>query len=129
MLVAPRFGRQEVRLLHDQTSFDDSADDLLGASVNTESHQGALVWFSVGGSYNGTVHFEASPDGGVRWFPIYTEPLSDPSTGLTSATPTEDELYITPLPHIMEYRVRMEGGTQGSLTVHARFIPDYGGGR
>lgn len=129
MLATPRFGRQNVRLLHDETAFDSNADDLLGMSANTESHQGALIWFSIEGGYNGTVHFEASPDGGVRWFPIYTELLSDPSTGLTSTIPSESHLYITPLPHIMEYRVRMEGGNQGALTVHARFIPDYGRGR
>lgn len=113
--------------LHTATAFDAAASALAGATFNVAQYAAVLVWFDPGGSYDGTALFEVSPDAGTTWFPIDGEALNDRAVPIPSvASPTDAVLYRISVPSFNQFRVRMSGGSQGTLTVYAQ--PVYGGG-
>jgi hypothetical protein len=108
----------DVVTLQNETAYN--AATLTGTAYPTGSQNTALVWFTLGGSYDGTATFETSPDGGTSWFGIQAEALSAIGTYVSSlAPPTATPLYRIRVPAYTLLRVRMSGGTQGTLTVKA----------
>ena len=113
--------------LHTTTAFNAAASALAGSALSVSQFDAVLVWFEIGGAYDGTAIFEISPDAGVTWFPIDGEALNDRNVPIPSvASPGEATLYRVSVPSLTQFRVRMNGGSQGTLTVYAQ--PVYGGG-
>lgn len=110
----------EVIILHSATAFNAAADVLLGADVEVGTYPAVLVWFTPGGSYDGTATFQVSPDDGSTWFAIDGRAISTIETPINAlASPGATTLYIIPVPSGCRFRVAMSGGTQGTLTVEA----------
>lgn len=109
-----------VETLHSSTAYDADADDLNGASLETNNFTCALVWFTPGSSYDGTATFQVSPDDGATWFAIDGYAASTIETPINAvASPGATTLYLVPVPTDCLFRVQMSGGTQGTLTVEA----------
>ena len=109
--------------LHDGTAFDASAATLKGAEIQTERFPAVLVWFTPAASYDGTVYFEISPDDGTTWFETSAYITDSVFVLVTSvAAPVATDLYVALVPSDNVFRVRMSGGSQGSLTVEAQKV-------
>jgi len=104
--------------LQDATAYN--ASTLTGTTLPTRLFNTALVWFTLGASYDGTATFEISPDNGTTWFGIQAEALSAIGTYVSAlAPPTATPLYRIRVPATSVLRVRMSGGSVGTLTVQA----------
>lgn len=101
-----------------------NASDLTGTTVNFRNYNAALVWFVPASSYDGTANFEISPDAGATWFGTTAYYTADASRTLVAsiATPVSTRLYVCAGSENSVLRVRMSGGSQGSLTVKAKLI-------
>ena len=110
-------------ILHQGTAFDASATLLKGAETQTERFPAVLVWFTPAASYDGTVYFEISPDGGTTWFETSAYITDSIFTMVTSViAPIATDLYVALVPSDNIFRVRMSGGTQGTLTVESQKV-------
>lgn len=108
-----------VLTLQSATTFN--AANLNGTAIATQKFPAVLVWFTPGASYDGTANLEISPDDGATWFPIDGYAVSVIETPLnTVASPAAATLYVVLVPADCLFRVRMSGGTQGTLTVEAK---------
>jgi hypothetical protein len=115
--------KTKIHTLQDNTAYN--ASSLNGSIKKVSDFKAVWVWFTPVGGYDGTVHFEISPDGGTTWFATSAYDPSDRTTAVTTvASPVANESYIVPMPSYSHVRVRMSGGTAGSLTVYLRLI-DY----
>ena len=104
--------------LHAATAFDAAADALKGEVIETDGAPNPLVWFAPADAYDGTATFEISPDGGTTWCPIDGYAVSAIETPINAvASPVANVLYVVPVPVGCQFRVRMSGGSVGSLTV------------
>lgn len=103
--------------LHLATAYD--ASDLNGLAIPTERFPAVLVWFTPS-SYDGTAYFEISPDDGATWFAASGYATDDVFTMITSvASPVATTLYVVLVPSDNDFRVRLAGGSAGTLTVEA----------
>ncbi len=110
-------------ILHDGTAYNASAALLKGVEIKTERFPAVLVWFTPAASYDGTVYFEISPDNGTTWFETSAYLTDSIFAMVTSvATPVATDLYVVLVPSDNQFRVRMSGGTQGSLTVESQKV-------
>src|SRR5581483_7783654 len=78
-----------------------------GSSVSLALYGSASVAIQVGGTWNGTVVFEKSSDGGTTWFPLAVKP--DGATGtVTSLTASDNKAYLffAPVGGVTNVRVR-----------------------
>lgn len=117
----------QVFTLHDNTAFDAATEALKGRMLTTQAYQIAWCWFTPT-AYNGTVNFELSPDGGVTWFPTEAFALSNRGTKITTLpSPTNGVVYGIILPQIATVRLRMSGGSAGTLIAKCR-LSDYQAG-
>lgn len=109
--------------LHEETAFNADAETLEGKPQLVSDYQAVWLWFVPADSYDGTVFFEISPDGGETWFAVQGY-QPDARTTLISnlASPDTDDGVIIPMPDFSHFRARMNGGSQGSLTVNARLV-------
>lgn len=97
-----------------------NASDLNGTAIGVSNHPAVLVWFTPAGSYDGTANFEVSPDGATTFFAVEAQSLAASATkASTVASPGATTAYLVYVPSMTDFRVRMSGGTQGSLTVKA----------
>jgi hypothetical protein len=114
---------QKIRIfaLHRHTQWYMDDDQLAGKQQLIPEFDVFTVWFEPENSYNGTVFFETSPDGCVTWFPIQGVSSAVLDVLVDSvATPTSGVYYIVYVPSWCHFRVRMEGGTQGSLSAFGK---------
>ena len=125
MPTDPNFDARSQKLkvfdLQDETAFDNS--DLNGKTQLISNFDTIWLWFIPGGSYDGTVNFEISPDGGVTWFPVQGfQPNAQSTLATNVASPTTSISFMIHVPDYSHFRARMSGGSQGTLTVKARLI-------
>ncbi len=107
------------RELHTNTAYNAASDALNGEVVIADSAIAVMVWFDTT-SYNGTANFEVSPDE-ISWFPLSGFAMDAQTTLISSlATPGETKLYLFQVPAYCRFRVKLSGGSAGSLTVKAR---------
>jgi len=110
----------DIITLQDNTAFD--AADLNGTPVATKLYQAWLIWFDTT-LYDGTATWEFSPDGGTTWLGIEAVALSNSTTLVTSkASPADTDAYLIHVPSHGALRVRMSGGSAGSLYVYGRGV-------
>lgn len=111
----------QIFTLQDAVAFN--AADLNGKTQLVSSYEVVWMWFVPDGGYDGTVFFEASPDGGVTWLAVQGVQPNALGTLITNiASPTATDSVYVPIPTFSHIRARMDGGTQGSLTVFARLV-------
>lgn len=107
-----------VQVLQTATAYN--ASDLTGVAISTLNAGAILVWFTPAASYDGVANFEVSPNGGTTWFGVESQSLATSATkASTVSSPGAVILYTIAVPSGCLFRVRMSGGTQGSLTVSA----------
>lgn len=96
---------------------------VLTGTVKAVSNDGIVwVWFTPTGSYDGTVNFEISPNGGTNWFPTQASATGTVATLVTTvASPVAATSYFVHVPAFCNFRARMSGGTQGALTIKGKY--------
>lgn len=110
-----------VYTLHDDTAYDAAGALLDGESLPIAQSNVVWLWFVALGSYDGDVDFEISPDGGVTWFPASGSLDTSFGTFVNGvSSPVDSASYFIYTPSWCQFRARMSGGTQGSLTVYAK---------
>ena len=109
-------------VLQDTVPFD--ASDLNGTAAPTERYYHMLVWFSAS-AYDGVATPEISPDDGDTWFNLVWSTL-DNLDSIRNNTDTFDDIYIAEIPSDCLFRVRMSGGSAGSLSVSAQGSQNQG---
>ena len=93
----------------------------VGTAIPTQNSVGMSVWFVPASAYDGTANFEVSPDNGTTWFAIEMQSAAASATKATTvASPAATTLYIAAVPTDCLFRVRLSGGTVGTLTVYAK---------
>ncbi len=122
MVVDTRPQKIAVFNIHDATEFDADSAILNGSTHKVSENNSVWVWFE-SDSYDGTVYFEVSPNGGDHWFPIQGFELNDFSTLVVSvASPADADSYVIRVPTYSTVRIRMSGGTTGTLSVYLRNV-------
>lgn len=122
-LLEARSQKLNIFTLHSETNFNAAAEDLNGKVQLISSYDAVWLWFEPAGSYDGTVFFEISPDGGDTWFGLQGYNLSARTTLISNiASPGSTDSVVIPVPKYTNFRARMNGGSQGSLTVTARLV-------
>lgn len=92
-----------------------------GTAIPTQNSVGMMVWFTPAAAYDGTANFEVSPNDGTTWFAIEMQSAAASATKATTvASPGATILYIAAVPTNCLFRVRLSGGTVGTLTVYAK---------
>jgi hypothetical protein len=110
----------QIYTLHSATAYNASAALLDGSSIPAINHPLVIIWFTPAGSYDGTANLEISPND-TTWFAIDGAAVDDLATPTSAiASPAATKLYRVQVPSLCSLRVRMSGGTQGSLSVFAR---------
>lgn len=118
-----RAQKVQIFQLHDGTAYNASTTLLAGKYQLVSDYKAIWVWFVPAGSYDGTVNFETSPDGGATWFSIQGFATDDVGTLVTSvAAPVSTDSYMIYTPTYSHFRARMSGGTTGSLSAYARLV-------
>lgn len=111
----------DIYTLHTTTAFNAATEALKGAAIPTLNAGAMLIWFTPASSYDGTANFEVSPDNGTTWFAIEMQSAAASATkASTLASPGATVMYIVNTPSDALFRVRLSGGTQGTLTVKAK---------
>lgn len=106
--------------LHNATAFD--AADLNGSTIAITD--AALFWLVPADDYDGIVNFEISPDSGTTWFGVEAQDLTSKSKESLVSPPRAGRIYQISIPGT--FRLRMSGGTQGSLSAYAELISENG---
>lgn len=107
--------------LHSTTATNSDATTLKGLTVVPGGHNAIILWFGPLSSYDGTVNYEYSPNGGTDWYAIEARDVAAIGTATTTfATPTTTASRIVVLPAGVVFRTRLSGGTQGTLSVYGR---------
>ena len=107
---------------HDSSAYN--ASDLNGAHHNSQSYDVAVIWAVPASSYDGVLNFELSPDNGTTWLSAEVSKIED-STDLASTftfSGSATEGFIMILPEAFKIRVRLSGGTAGSVSVYGRIV-------
>jgi len=104
--------------LHNATAYNAGTEALKGQTLAVGSAKAAVIQFAAAGGYDGAVTVEISPDAGTTWFGIQAESLAAVGTYVSSITSFTSE-YRVLVPANVDLRVRMSGGSTGSLTVDA----------
>lgn len=119
LVVAPQ--KYRVFTLHDATAYNATTALLKGTTQVIPDFNVVWVWFAPTGSYDGTVTFEISPDGGTTWFGAQGSTTATLATLVaTVASPVAATSYLVYVPAWSNFRARMSGGTQGALSVYCR---------
>lgn len=109
----------DVKTLHSATAYNDTPN-LAGKTLDIGNAPVVLVWFVPAASYDGTANLEISPDDGATWFAVDGRALSALETYTNAiASPAATAAYVVSVPADCLFRVRLSGGTQGTLTVKA----------
>ena len=103
-----------------QNATNFNAASLTGNQLSTGNNSSIMLWFTPASSYDGSIAFQFSPDGGTTWFalPFYDVTSAIGTALYTLASPGASKAYVAAIPTNAIVRLLMSGGTQGTLTAY-----------